>query len=350
MEPFRGDFAVFQLNRPKVGAGVVASRKYGARKGVGAVEISHAGKVALAAVAVVVTPETLLRIGGRTAEGAGAVRVVKHRVDGFAGLTIESGQVFRTTQDMTARSAVVSCVACVLDGGHIAGLVHVGTCAVLAARGRLAHQLSLSVAVEVIHHILRVVGAGADVLTQIHAPQLLAVELVAVDIHVARVAALAVVLGVARIPFHEQLILAVAINIANRAVVRSVAVVAACVRARCRAVQFQRHVERAPRTYFIRAVQLFAATLCHHLKAVGGCHPGQGLEGCAVDVLIKHLTVLQQVEHHVVGVGAQQTPAGGTAAHTACGGRNHHQSAVQFLHLAFGGHLSTGGRSCGQQE
>ena len=67
--------------------------------------------------------------------------------------------------------------------------------------------------------------AGTYVASKVDAPQLCAVNLVSVYIHVARIcASLRVVLRVARVPFHYYLILTVAVDIAHRAVVRAVCV------------------------------------------------------------------------------------------------------------------------------
>ena len=73
----------------------------------------------------------------------------------------------------------------------------------------------MAVAVEVVYHELRVVGAGTDVKAEVDTPELCAVELIAVDDAGGRAAAVGVVLAVRRIPLDEKLVLAVAIDITH---------------------------------------------------------------------------------------------------------------------------------------
>ena len=100
---------------------------------------------------------------------------------------------------------------------HLAG-------AAARAVGGLAHDFGAAVAVEVVDHELRVVRAGADVAAEIDAPQPRAVELVGIEVHVARVARLRVVLRVGRIPLEHVFELAVAVEVADGHVVGGVGV------------------------------------------------------------------------------------------------------------------------------
>jgi hypothetical protein len=96
--------------------------------------------------------------------------------------------------------------------------------AVLGAVGGLHGDLGLAVAVVVEHLELGVVRAGPDVAAEVDAPQPGAVQLVRVDVDVAGVAGLRVVLGVGRIPLEHDLVLAVAVQVADARVVGAVGV------------------------------------------------------------------------------------------------------------------------------
>ena len=92
------------------------------------------------------------------------------------------------------------------------------------AVGGLDGELGLAVAVVVEHLELRVVRTRADVAAEVDAPQPGPVQLVGVEVDVARVAGVGVVLGVGRVPLHDDLVLAVAVEIADAGVVRGVGV------------------------------------------------------------------------------------------------------------------------------
>ena len=93
----------------------------------------------------------------------------------------------------------------------------------------LQHRLGATVAVEVVDEELRVVGAGADVHAEVEAVEQRAVELVGVDVDGPGPAELGDVLGVRRVPLHDVLVRAVAVDVADRDVVGRVRVARALV-------------------------------------------------------------------------------------------------------------------------
>ena len=93
-------------------------------------------------------------------------------------------------------------------------------CAVAGAH----HHLGLAVAVEVIHDEGGVVGAAADVPAQVDAPEQRAVKAVTIEKGRARVAIVGVVVGVRGVPFQDDLIFSVAVDIAYAGVVGSIEV------------------------------------------------------------------------------------------------------------------------------
>ena len=94
--------------------------------------------------------------------------------------------------------------------------------AVDGAVGRLAGDLGPAVAVEVVDHELRVVGAFADVLAQVDPPEPRAVELVGFEDRLRGAAALRVVAAAADL-MDDDFVLAVAVEVADRGVVGRVA-------------------------------------------------------------------------------------------------------------------------------
>ena len=81
-------------------------------------------------------------------------------------------------------------------GGVVRAHDDILACTVFGAGGCLAYNLGLAVLVKVVDHELGIVCARTDILAQVDAPQLLAVEGVAVDEDVACLAVLRVIFRV----------------------------------------------------------------------------------------------------------------------------------------------------------
>ena len=131
----------------------------------------------------------------------------------------------------------------------------------------LARDLGFPVAVEVVDHELRVVRAGADVAAEVDAPQPRAVELVGVEVDVACVAGLRVVFRVRGVPFDDDLVFAVAIEIADAEFVGAVGVVLADGRD-ARRRDLQRHAQ-VLRTGALAASVKDALGACSRPKTIG---------------------------------------------------------------------------------
>ena len=248
------------------GAGVVAAAEDTA--GTAAVEIAHTGQVALRAVGVVVAPKghlaALGQVGLRVEHGTGgAVEYAQvfgtvHDAPGLGvavhiGVQIAAAHVVALGVGERGRQGVLYAVPLLpaaagvgtlflqaaligggvgFDGGHavapVGGAVaYHAALAVGGAVGGLHHQLGTSVTVEVVDHKLGVVGAGADVVPKVDAPQAGAVQTVAVYVHVAGKPGKRVVLGIRGLPFQEYLVLTVAVYIARAGVVGMVGVAGA---------------------------------------------------------------------------------------------------------------------------
>ena len=145
-------------------------------------------------------------------------------MNGTSCLTVEHGEVFGSGEDASALVTIVGVVVSLTDVSIVGSLGYITSCAVDGTWRRLADEFSMSVAVEVVDHELRVMGTGSDILTQIDAPKFRAIQLKAVDDDIASVAVVRVVVCIRRVPLQEQLVLSVTIHIAHRTVVRPVLV------------------------------------------------------------------------------------------------------------------------------
>ena len=250
-EPAWDEMLSVETDGPDEGITIIASAENAAGRSVGPVDIAHAGQVAVAAVVAVGVGLADGPVEGACClaqcRGSIAVGVVGDGVDGLAGLSVEHRQVFMSAVHASAAGNPRLGVVGSLDGGVVGGLVDIIALAVFRTGGCLAHHLGLAVAVEVIDHILCIVGTGTDVLPQVYAPEQLRraiasgtvapVHLVAVDDDIARDTVLRVVFRVGRIPFQEQFILSVAVHIAYAHVVGTVGVGSAAGAAAGRPVQ-----------------------------------------------------------------------------------------------------------------
>ncbi len=157
-EPAFDELAVDDVVGGEGGAGVVAARHDQARAG--AVEVGDAGEEAVGAVAVAVAPDVLEFVaGGLERIGRVAGGLVGNGVERGAGEAVEEGEKLGSAEDVAALVDVV--------GGGVADDF---ARAVDGAVGGFAGELGAAVSVEVIDHELGVVGAGADVFSQVDLP------------------------------------------------------------------------------------------------------------------------------------------------------------------------------------
>ena len=240
----------------------------------------------------------------------------------------EDGEVFGTGGDESRTVAEVGRV--VVGGGR--SLREERSRAVLGARCRLADEFGLAVAVEVGHHHLGVVGARADVLAQVDAPQLLAREGVPVEDHVAGVAALRVVLAVGGVPLHHEIPASVAVEVAHGDVGGGVGErFVGGGRAARRAIE--RDLQRLAGPGGGGAADRLLYPVQHGADGVGGTRGARGVHevGGTGDHVGVHLGgAAIDVESEAGGIGSQDAPA----QEDSVGDLHGHQTAVEILHLA----------------
>ncbi len=165
MKPTLLQFLSIKIPCTKVAMGIISAAEHSTR--LLAVKICHAGEIALAAVTIAIAPAALHR----------AERHIACSGNLFTGKTVEHSKILRTFEyDTIAVSIVV--------GHFVITHQHRLSFAVDCSGSGLAYKLGSSVAVKVIYHKLGIVGAGTDILTEIYAPQLCTVKLIAIDIYI----------------------------------------------------------------------------------------------------------------------------------------------------------------------
>ena len=159
-----------------------------------------------------------------------ARQVVRRRQRG-AGQAVEDGEVFGPGEDLPV-AGVVGRRDLNAVGRHdqravvLRRVANHGAAAIDRAVGRLARDFGAAVAVEVVDHELRVVRAGPDVPAEIDPPEPRAIDPVGVDELTARQSCAGVVTRIRWIPLHDDLVLAVAVEVADARVVGAVGEVA----------------------------------------------------------------------------------------------------------------------------
>jgi hypothetical protein len=311
------------------------------------VQIGRARQEAVGAVGVAVAPD----LGHLLDRGSVGARIARGRVggagQGLARQAVEHGQVFGTFEDAALDAGHLRAVG--QDGG--AGPVGLGpfTAALAPVDVRVAEHLAgpvrravagahghlgLAVAVQVIDLELGVVRAGPDVVAQVDAPQSPALQRVGVDEHVAGIAAEGVVLGVGRVPLEDDLVAAVAVQVADAGVVGGVGIGLAAGRdAVGRWLEGDAQIAVGPDLGRLAGRAFLAADhgadsvgggrIAGLVDEIGGAGQGRGVQLRPVSI---------EVEGGLDRIVAQQPPTDQHA--TAVDGRHGDQASVESLHLA----------------
>ena len=197
--------------------------------------MSYTRQVSLAAIAIVVfiAPDgRILRIAIEQtfafchllAYPKGTVRIVPDGMNRLARKSTEHGEHLRTFHDAPHLVAIICLVIHRPDFFIGGSLTHEPPLSIQASCRGFANQFSLAVAIEIIDEKLGIVRTGTDVLTQIDAPELGAIQFVAIQDDITRISIVRIIMGVTWIPFQNQFIFAIAIHIAHAAIIRGVAI------------------------------------------------------------------------------------------------------------------------------
>ena len=199
MQPFRVEPLTVEIHRPQIRASIISAAHHGTRISVHAIEMSHAGQIPLATIALTfrVAPSGIFRLTPNTISTVG---VIPYGVQSLACHTAEHRQQFLAFEYSSKLVAIV---------GGVVNLAYCGirsrqsdklSLTVGRAGSRLAYHLCLAVAIEVIHEELCVVGTGTYVPSEIDAPQTLASQLIAIQDDITRISVVRVVVGIRRVP------------------------------------------------------------------------------------------------------------------------------------------------------
>ena len=188
------------------------------------IEVAHSSQHAVAAIGIIVSP-----IGKVTAFGD-----VGLGIHGSACQTIEDRDVFGTRQDAARHGTSFTIVFApfalgrrlLLVGSFGTAVTIVGlritddiALSVDGTIGSLHHHFGTTITIEVIDDERHVVGTAADIDAHIDAPEQGAIEPIAVEERRTRVAIVCIVVSIGGIPFENNLILTIAIDITHRSIV-----------------------------------------------------------------------------------------------------------------------------------
>ena len=198
-------------------------------------QISHTGQITLTTVAVAsfirlaTTVIPIERTGRFTSHNRSiAVGLVKGCMNGLTRQAIECSKEFIPTINFSATIIPILCIIGILDGINSSCFTHISSQSILAARSSLTHHFGKTVSIEVVNHILGIVGSRTDIGTQVNAPQFRRsglcptsspIHLVAINIDIAGLSTVRIVLRVGGVPLDEYLVLPITIHIAYRTVV-----------------------------------------------------------------------------------------------------------------------------------
>ena len=224
------EFLAIPIPGGKDGSSIVTTAKNGT--GTMSVEIPHSSQHTVATVGIVVAP--ILKVAALGDVGFG--------VHGCTCQTIEHGDVFGTREDTSRHGTALAIVPapfaawrrlrCFVSLGGtmpIIGLRVADDFALAINRtiGGLDHHFGKSVAIEVIDDERHIMCATAYVDTHVDAPKQSTVKPIAIEECQARIAIMRVVVSIRRIPFEEDFVLSVAIDITHRGIVGRIGVGAA---------------------------------------------------------------------------------------------------------------------------
>ena len=175
-----------------------------------AIQVASRSQVAFATVTVVVAPVALAILALHMLVDVSTRHKINRR-NRSAISTAENGQVFRSLEHKAVAVTV------------ILGLVaHSLARTINRSVGSLHNHFGFAIAVVVKDLELRVMSTCADILAEVNAPKALAIQLVGINKHGTRITRLRVIVSVRRIPFENQFIFAVTIEVSRAHIVRNV--------------------------------------------------------------------------------------------------------------------------------
>ena len=134
-----------------------------------------------------------------------------HRLSGFA---IKDCKQFGTCHNATSRIAIIGSIVQFSDSGIHSRIAHKLSLGIYRTRRCLADHLRLAIAIEIIDQELGIVSTGTDILTQIDAPELGSIQLIAVEDDLSRISIVRIVMRIGWVPFQDDFVFSIPINIA----------------------------------------------------------------------------------------------------------------------------------------
>ena len=326
MKPAGRKFLSVPIHSPQEAVLVISTLEYSRRQLVHAVQISSTGIETLRTIAVTIAEESRIICCRRREVFSRTAWRIPDGVHRLARFTLEYGKEFLAAGYTTLAVKIGLGIIHRLDFG-IARLGYILSLAVGGTIGRLADQLSLSVAIEIINHHLRGMVARTDVETQVDIllPQRSAIHAISADDDRRSIAILSAVTLVIRHPFQNQFIVAVAIQVAHRHVVRAVSSGSVSTLDAGRAL----HIEGGKHVVPGSSLTRFTSRR-HDAIRIARLAIGIQIAGYIRNGRSHFLTIAVHIEGQILGIRSKRTPGN----QNTLAGLDSHRCTIQlFLHL-----------------
>ena len=184
-------------------------------------------------------------------------RIVKDSRHFDSGFAIENRQIFISAQNITAAVSIIRAIVVICR--RTFRKIFSGT--VFCPGSRFHRDFGKSIQVIIADKNLRIVRSRPDIFAQIDSPKFCSVQFIGIDNHISRISFLRIVLGIARIPFENQLVFPVSVQIADRNVIWRIGITSARIAPARRPIQRNRPFLTFP--YIHRFVRFFFNAAFH---------------------------------------------------------------------------------------
>ena len=205
MKPFGRKLLSVKIHSPKIGSGIVATAHDGTRTLVCPIEISHTSQIAVATVAIVYLIAPSRRIGRVTLLQSLAlshlrsytertVWIIPYSMNRLAGKSVEYRQHLWPSHDSTYIVAIIGAIVYLFYVCICSSPTHEFSFSIHRTSRCLADHLRLAIAIEIVNQELGIVSTSTDILSQVDAPELLAIEFVTIEDDISRIAIMRIVM------------------------------------------------------------------------------------------------------------------------------------------------------------
>ena len=278
---------------------------------------------------------SLFHLPACTEGSVGLIPDGMHRRSGFA---IKDCKQFGTCHNATSRIAIIGSIVQFSDSGIRSRIAHKLSLGIYRTRRCLADHLRLAIAIEIIDQELGIVSTGTDILTQIDAPELGSIQLIAVEDDFSRISIVRIVMRIGWVPFQDDFVFSIPIHIAHATVVGGIFVGFSIGSDTAgRTVDGQGAIEIVPWLHRLRNFS-FSRSIHPGFFLISDDPIGIGRGTFPVCIIGQlhlmgdNLSISLHIEAYVFAIRTQQSP---TEEDSLVLGRQSHQATVQLLHLRY---------------